>query len=291
MSKISLIIVTYNSEKHIFDCLDSVLKFNDIGDELDILIVDNASAKQVELFTQLKLRYSGRVRYINSERNGGYGFGNNVGIRNTNSDIIVVMNPDVRIENNIFGSIIKCFTDSTVGMIGVSFIDGTPSFYLKRGYSFVDALLYKFVLRYGKYNPYKMYMSGSFLGFKREAIIKAGCFDENIFMYSEEADITNRILSAGYAVCLHPEIMVRHLAHDRKFNFKLNQIRMESGLYYEKKYGLNSKKIFNTEKRLLKFKIVVASLLNKKNDKERLQMYLTSLQDFYNQNVLKTDNI
>ena len=41
--KISIVIVTYNSDNHISDCLESIFKYNDIGDALEIIIVDNMS--------------------------------------------------------------------------------------------------------------------------------------------------------------------------------------------------------------------------------------------------------
>lgn len=291
MLKVSIIIVTYNSSGHIYDCLNSIIKYNDLGDKLEILVVDNASNEQDEVFQQIQQRYKGRVLTIDSGKNGGYGYGNNIGIKKTSADIIIVMNPDVRIEKSIFSSIEECFNDPSLGMMGVNFIDGTPAFYLKRGYSLLDALLYKIILRIGHYNPETMYMSGSFLCFRRDAILKAGLFDENIFMYSEEADITNRILSAGYKVCLRPEIMVRHLAHDRKFNPVLNNIRMESGLYYEKKYGIDPIKTYRTEVKILKLKRFAACILNRKDDRERLHLYLKELMRFYNKHVFNANTL
>ena len=43
--RVSVIIVTYNSEKHIYDCLSSIYRYNDIGDLLEVIIVDNNSCK------------------------------------------------------------------------------------------------------------------------------------------------------------------------------------------------------------------------------------------------------
>lgn len=40
--RVSVIIVTYNSEKHIYDCLSSIYRYNDIGDLLEVIIVDNS---------------------------------------------------------------------------------------------------------------------------------------------------------------------------------------------------------------------------------------------------------
>ena len=100
--KISIIIVTYNSELHIYDCLDSIFKYNDIGDDLEIIIVDNMSNNVDQMFTSIKEKYASTVKLVKNHINGGYGQGNNVGIRLAKSDIIMIMNPDVRLLQPVF---------------------------------------------------------------------------------------------------------------------------------------------------------------------------------------------
>ena len=46
MKRLSIIIVTYNSEKDIYDCLDSIKQYSDINaEELEIIVVDNNSRR------------------------------------------------------------------------------------------------------------------------------------------------------------------------------------------------------------------------------------------------------
>ena len=94
---ISVIIVTYNSETYIYDCLDSLFKNNDIDDRLEVIIVDNMSVHVNSMFETIKSRYKNRVTLIKNNKNGGYGQGNNVGINNSSAPIIMIMNPDVRL--------------------------------------------------------------------------------------------------------------------------------------------------------------------------------------------------
>ena len=54
MKKLSVIIVTYNSVRHIYDCLESVFQFNDLGNELEVIVVDNHSEQQEEMFGGLR---------------------------------------------------------------------------------------------------------------------------------------------------------------------------------------------------------------------------------------------
>ena len=77
MKKLSLIILTYNSEKDIYDCLSSVYQYNDIGDALEIIVVDNNSEHYARMQDKLSTLYP-KVNIISNSTNGGYGQGNNI---------------------------------------------------------------------------------------------------------------------------------------------------------------------------------------------------------------------
>ena len=279
--KISIIIVTYNSSKHIYDCLESVFLYNDIGDALEVIVVDNHSQEQEQMFSIINEKYGDRVILVDSGKNGGYGYGNNIGVKCVTSDFFIVMNPDVRLVVPIFGNLIGKFENSRIGMIGVDFVDGSFPYYLKRGYATViNSLFVKYYIKYKKYNPEKMFLSGSFLAFRKSAFIESGAFDDNIFMYTEEADITNRLLSKGYEVVWYPDIKVQHLAHGRQYNAFLDKVRLQSGRYYELKYGVDSEKVFKTTQTVLRIKIVVAKLINNKAKADYFKQMLTTLQAF-----------
>lgn len=256
MARVSIVIVTYNSSRHIFDCLESVFKYNNIGDDLEVIIVDNNSEEQKSIFSKVRNLYGDRVILKDSGKNGGYGFGNNIGIGLSTSDVVVVMNPDVRFVEPILNQISLLFDNNkALGLAGVSFVDGSAPFYYKPGCeSLLQSLFMHQIHRLAKYSPQKMYVSGSFLAFNKNAFEKAGRFDEAIFMYYEEADITNRILSAGYQVEWHPEMKVHHMAHGRNFNEKLENIRFDSLEYYCCKHGVSVKRIYKASARLLGIK-------------------------------------
>lgn len=266
MKKISLIIVTYNSSNLIEDCLDSVFKFNDIGDGLEVIIVDNASKDQEQLFQLISDKYGNKVLLIDGKCNGGYGKGNNIGVSHSTGDILIVMNPDIRLTMPTFKTIIDVFSDENVGMIGVNFIDGSNPFYYKPEYLYVfNELTLKYSIKRRKFNPQKMYMSGSLLGFTRRAYIECGGFDENIFLYLEEPDITNRIQKHGHDVKWCSDIYVHHLPHSIIFNSFTYSTLLESLKYYANKYNIDIKKNIRTRIRYYKIKQLVSRALNKKN--------------------------
>ena len=82
MKKLSIIIVTYNSGKDIYDCLDSIYSHCDIPiEELEIIIVDNNSFEADIMFDTIQHKYDNNIVLIKNSVNGGYGQGNNVGDR------------------------------------------------------------------------------------------------------------------------------------------------------------------------------------------------------------------
>lgn len=94
---VSVVIVTFNSENLIMDCLDSIFKYNDISDDLEVVLVDNCSKNYLSMFGSIEEKYGNKVVLINNKVNGGYGQGNNLGVEVAKAPIILIMNPDVRL--------------------------------------------------------------------------------------------------------------------------------------------------------------------------------------------------
>lgn len=267
MKQLSIIIVTYNSCNLIFDCLKSIFDNNDLKENLEVIVIDNNSSDFSRMSKEISKTYYEKVICVNSQNNGGYGFGNNIGMRISHAPITIVMNPDVRIIDKKLSCFIKPFNDKLLGLYGVCFVDGSLPFYLKPGCgNFLFELFWKYSSKFLRYNPNTMFVSGSFLVFRKEAFSSAGQFDENIFMYHEEADIINRIMACGYKVKLMTDISVLHLAHGRKFNEFLEKERLKSELYYLKKYNIDYKQTLKSQKNILKLKIFVAKMLNKNKE-------------------------
>ncbi len=110
MKRLSIIIVTYNSEKDIYDCINSIRQWTDIPTEaLELIVVDNNSRDTDAMFAQLRELYGNDVVLIKNTRNGGYGQGNNMGIRQATAPVILIMNPDVRLMEPVFQTALNAF--------------------------------------------------------------------------------------------------------------------------------------------------------------------------------------
>ena len=101
---VSINILTYNSEKYIKDCLKSV--FNQTYKNLEVLVIDNNSKdKTREILREIK----GNQRVILNEKNLGYTGGNNIGIRNSKGEYVILLNPDVVLDKDFVKEIVKSF--------------------------------------------------------------------------------------------------------------------------------------------------------------------------------------
>ena len=108
MKKVSIIIVTYNSEHDIYDCVNSIRRYADIPlSEIELVIVDNGSHGVDSMFECLRSLWGEDLVLLKNTHNGGYGQGNNVGIRNSTAPLILIMNPDVRLASHFFAKPLK----------------------------------------------------------------------------------------------------------------------------------------------------------------------------------------
>ena len=96
--KIIVIIVSYNGEKWIYECIRSIM--NNSYDHYEIVVVDNASQDATASIIKENFR---EVILFKQKRNIGFGKGANVGIRyamSQKADYILLLNQDIKLERN-----------------------------------------------------------------------------------------------------------------------------------------------------------------------------------------------
>lgn len=197
MKRLSIIIVTYNSEKDIFDCLEAVFRHNDLGDGLEVIVVDNASAGFEAMRDEIKGIYGEKVVVVRNSKNGGYGQGNNVGIRLSSSDKFLIMNPDVRIVMPMFAKIADTLDDEDIALCGFTSMENEKvrnnSFYYIHSTTAFRNVFFRKRLQRDDFDCKQMFFSGACFAMKKGIFEKIGMFDENIFLFFEENDIHFRL--------------------------------------------------------------------------------------------------
>lgn len=213
--KLSVIIVNYKVKHYLEQCLRSVAEASR-GIAVEVIVVDNASGDgSVEY---LRERFPD-VTIIASEENLGFARANNLAIRNSHGQYVLLLNPDTIVAEETFIDFIT-FMDSTpdAGGCGAYMLhtDGSFAPESRRGLptpfvafckmSGLASLLPKsrtfgrYYMRYLNENEVNRIeiMSGAFMFLRRDSLDKAGLLDEDFFMYGEDIDLSYRILKAGY---------------------------------------------------------------------------------------------
>ena len=96
---ITFIIVTWNNEKEIANCLTSIDLFSPIGSQ--VIVVDNNSTDNT--VTIIKGRFP-KVKLIESKNNLGFAAGNNLALAKVETNYICYLNPDTILLENIVTS-------------------------------------------------------------------------------------------------------------------------------------------------------------------------------------------
>ena len=285
MKHLSIIIVTYNSEHDIYDCVSSIMKYSDIPlSELELIIVDNNSRDTDTMFENLKELYGNNIILIKNTHNGGYGQGNNVGIKKATAPVILIMNPDVRLIEPIFKTTIEAFEqDSKLAMYGMkqmltATIPSTNSFtctYALNGY--IQTIMSSVCNRYDHYIAKYMHFSGSCFYIRKQMFEHVGLFDESVFMYGEEEDIHYRMWKLGYTKMVYnPKLHYIHLVKERKPDLKYELKLIDVAVFQNEKKGFSAKKTLKD--RLRNTNMLIAreklKILMGKTDKSLINMLI-----------------
>lgn len=301
MKKISVIIVTYNSENHIYECLESLFKYNDICDDLEVIIVDNQSSNFQYTKSKLLNLYNSKIRIIENDKNGGYGQGNNIGIKASTAPVIMIMNPDVRLVQPIFKNVIETFSDNAVALYGLQQLKADGS----RGYSIsVSSVIHPLIglpltsvcNKMGWYWPRYMFVAGACFFVRKSSFEEVGLFDENIFMYMEEDDVQYRLSKhKEFKLLYNPHLGYRHIhGHKSKEDIKEELMILKSNLYVNTKRGYSFNTIVNREICYTKFFIVrdwISNIFHPTSYREEhifhLKKWLTTLHKIKATNTLE----
>lgn len=288
---LSFIIVTYNSEDLIADCIKSIQKYADVPFEnLEIVVVDNSSDEKFQKLTEvIKIVDTDIELTIIKNKNSGYGQGNNVGINSAKGDLICVMNPDVRFTEPLMKDVFSKFEeDKSLCLLGYKQMGGANlSFYPKPEYyiPLISSLMVKVLNKLNLYSARYFCLSGAFMFIDKLKFEKVGMFDENIFLYYEEADISNRIKECDFRTKYDKNKSYLHLVGSRvSYSEFVFSNMLKSLAYYSKKYHLNFNHICKNTRLDYKMSIFIEKLRLRPNTSkiDKIRGELLFLEKFQN---------
>lgn len=285
MKKISIIIVTYNSEKDIFDCVDSIKTHADIPlEEIELIIVDNNSREPQPMFKRLREQWGEDIICIENQHNGGYGQGNNVGIRRATAPIVLIMNPDVRHIMPFLQKPLDAFLNNpTITMYGMKqMLDyetpSTNSFNVSNTTNgYIATLLSGICNRLDWFFPQFMYLNGSCFFIRKCMFEQIGLFDETIFMYGEENNIHHRMKHQfGSNIIFDKHIKYLHLVGEREVNINAEEKILQSLIYSNQKIGCSATQTIRYKIQGLNTLIIkekISAVCGNKEAKHKINVY------------------
>ncbi len=224
---LSIVIVNFKSAQLQIDCLTAMHK-DPVANEFEIIMVDNNSGDDSR--ERITSAFPS-VIWVQMDSNAGFARANNEGIKHATGDTILLLNGDTLPAGRDIEECYRRLSNSEYVAAGIQLlsIDGSPQitgmYVMKGGLNYLLALPYlgsffKWVADLIKMKKPHVpgkgkivevdWINGAFLMVKRSSIDKVGPFDNDFFLYAEEAEWCSRLKKTGKLV-LYGDLEVTHL--------------------------------------------------------------------------------
>lgn len=211
---VSVIVTNYNGRHFLDSCFRSLYKINYPRELYEVIMVDNGSTDGSVEFVEKSFPW---VKIIRLDKNFGFTGGNNRGVKKAKGDFLVFLNNDTEVDENWLIELVKAATKlKNVGICGSKILFMRRNVvHFENGYlTLVGGGVFPSM---GKKDckektapfPTACIHGASFL-IKRDVFKEIGGFDEDYFLYGDEADICLRTWLYGYSVLSVPTSIVYH---------------------------------------------------------------------------------
>ena len=206
MTDISVIIVNYNTAHIIKTCITSILKQEKINYE--IIVIDNASQDQSLKTLQ---EFKDKITLIPSKINLGFGKANNEAFKHALGKYLLLLNPDAELQNSQDLNKIYSFmkTNPQYGLVGTKIVNENQNTETKPKHYYSGE---KYIKHSLKALPGTIaWVLGACMIIPKEVYKKTGGFDEDFFLYAEDADLCLRIRKLGLEIGYFPAVTIHHI--------------------------------------------------------------------------------
>lgn len=221
---ISVVILTYNSERYIGKCLQSL---NGGTKRIkEIIVVDNCSQdKTADIVKKFE-----EVVFVSNKNNVGFARGINKAINKITGDKVLILNPDTIVTQGSIDRLTDCLRSLKADIVGGKLLkeDGSTHNTFVRRPDLLTGLFdftnlrkltpFDFVHKH-HYYLYEMppiigvevdAVSGAYMLINRKVFGRVGLFDERFFMYLEDVDFCVRAKQLGFKVIFCPKSVIFH---------------------------------------------------------------------------------
>jgi len=251
--KLSVIILCWNDLKVISDCLRSIYSGTHSTD-FEVIVSDNGSTDGSVQFIR---RNFPQVQVIENGVNLRFSKGNNVGIRASRGDYVLILNPDTIVHEGSLDRWME-FADRhpEAGGFGCRVLNADGSYqgcarpfptvwrswvaslYLRPLGHLSDIFLSdKYVRWKGDTERAIDWQAGCAVMVRGELLKRLGGFDEQFYYYYEDMDLCRRIWNAGFPIVYTPDVTITHLVGQSvksfRIAFELDKFRNRYRYFYK----------------------------------------------------------
>lgn len=220
---IATIIVTYNGEDWIGNCLSSIFQSTC---KTDIIVVDNGSS---DTSLEILAGFSSQIELIKVDNNLGFGGANNVGIKvaiQKGYNYVFLLNQDTWVESGAIESLVKALDEHPeYGILSPVHMNGEGSGFDKNFKKFVNR--YKQVktpFHEGNLADHTSPIAVSFVNaaawmVSSVCVEKVGLFNPLFYHYAEDNNYCHRAIHKGWKIGVIKEATIYHDRAYRKANY------------------------------------------------------------------------
>lgn len=285
---ITYIIVTWNNENEIQECLNSIEKYSDF--EHKIIIVDNKSTDHTVNIINDKHH---KVKLIVNDENLGFARANNIGLKMVNTPYVCFINPDVvltedivtpsirELENNNSTGLVSCRLNNKDGSLQPSTFSFANSINLFNEILHIGAFMPQIICKkrfINYYQPKEKFCPDWVIGAEmimRTSDAKAiDGFSTEYYMYTEDMDLCKKVnIYLKKRILFLPDHSLIHLggaSESQNISYDKQKKLFENDLYFVKKY-YGQKEAMKTKEKMIKaygIRYNLLKLLYKKHDRD-----------------------
>jgi len=229
LNKITAIIVTYKSSNVLFELLK-------ILDPIcNIIIVENSNDS---LFKTKIEKYFHNVKCILAKKNIGYGRAANIGILNSKTEYLLLINPDAKTNYNSIKNLYSFILKHNNAMVAPMNYTFKKKLWHRFGYSDNRKIIDNNNLLFDV-----DYVSGHMVLISKNIFKKIGFFDKNIFLNFEDRDLCMKLKKKNYKIFVLKNAKVEHLEGKSSFSETeaLKKLKWHFGwsmyYFYKKHFG------------------------------------------------------
>jgi len=206
---ISVVILNYNGRPWLQRCLDSIWR-QTLFDRTELILADNASSDGSDHTAEMLLKDWPNGYFLQNGRNLGFCGGNNAGARLATGRYLFFLNNDTWLEEDCLEALVQNMEDQRAGAGGAQVLNYEDDSFQSVGGNGIDWMGFPNASPPLECTTALFATTGCAYVIRRDVFERIGGFDEALFLYSDETDLSWRVWIGGWEVIGIPSARVHH---------------------------------------------------------------------------------